>query len=249
MEELTLAVSYFKDCKDREHNYQKFIDHYVDMPFKIDIEVCDKYVPLMKIYNKIAKRCSTKYIAFIDIDCIIDEQLLIRSIEKLKTHDHFINPFNKIYNVKNNVYEEHSEQLKNMPQPLHGNFLFEREATKTFGRDKLNKTTWEESFTFSAPFFVGLCVVTELKTFFDFGMGNENYVTWGMADEEWYIRATKLGYNWSNINGTAYHLHHEYITPPKARLWRVNVLEHYKILSLNKDDLKDYIDTWSWTIR
>ena len=73
---ITLAVSYFEDSLDRKNNLKKFLDYWKQYPVKIDIEKCKTFTPLMSVYNKLANRCTTEYIAFTDVDVYFDYKQL-----------------------------------------------------------------------------------------------------------------------------------------------------------------------------
>jgi len=240
---ITLAVSYYKDSIDREINLEKFINYWSKYPVKIDIEKCKTFTPLMEVYNKLAKRCDTKYIAFIDIDVYFNYEQL----EAAKDVADFVNPFDTIYNVKDDKCI--IQQKHNLHGPILGKILFERYATtigKNIENQEQTRFEWNLDINWNTPFFVGLCVLTKLETFFEFGMGNEYFKVWGCADDEWYARAEKLKYTWKNIPGDIFHRHHSSSNEIPKKLIRNNIIELYKSISYTEQELKDYISTWPW---
>lgn len=247
---ITLAASYFPDTPDRVKNYDRFMEYWSKYPVTIDVEICDQFEPLMVVYNRLAKRCTTQYIAFIDIDVYFDYDNLLKSIDYLSDYD-FINPFNKIYNVKDGV--PLLQDKSSLHGELNGNISFSRDVsttgTSSFGAPEKKNHSWNLDINWNTPFFVGLCVITKLSTYFDFGMGNENFKVWGGADDEWYARATKLGYKWTNLDGSIIHHHHEKTNIKHKRLMRNNIIELYKSIAFSEEELKDYISTWHWLKR
>lgn len=240
---ITLAVSYFEDSEDRKNNLQKFLNYWEKYPVKIDIEVCEKFTPLMEVYNRLANRCDTEYIAFTDVDVYFDYEQLEKSIGVAD----FVNPFDTIYNVKDgDIILQNKNDLHSN---IIGNISFQR-YVKTIGKniseDGKTNFQWNLDINWNTPFFVGLCVLTKLETYYQFGMGNEYFKVWGGADDEWYARAMKLGYSWKNIKGNIYHNHHEKSNHKSLRLVRNNIIELYKSISYDRDEFIDYMSTWSW---
>ena len=242
---ITLAVSYFEDSLDRKNNLKKFLDYWKQYPVKIDIEKCKTFTPLMSVYNKLANRCTTEYIAFTDVDVYFD----YKQLELAKGVADFVNPFNKIYDVKDNKHILQEKDI--LHSKILGNISFKRYA-KTVGKNieeqQMTEFSWNLNIDWNTPFFVGLCVLTKLKTYYEFGMGNEYFKVWGGADDEWYARALNLGYTWKNIEGNIYHNYHGKSNKSHPRLIRNNMIELYKSISFKQDELKDYINSWPWVI-
>lgn len=246
---ITLAASYFPDSEDRIKNYKRFINYWSKFPVKIDIEICKEFTPLMTVYNRLAKRCTTEYIAFIDIDVYFEYEQLEASIAALKNKADFVNPFDKMYNViDNTAYLQEKHDLHNN---MKGNISFSR-FVRTIGKnlneEEKTQFDWNLEINWNTPFFVGLCVVTRLDIYFEFGMGNENFKVWGGADDEWYARAKTLNYKWINLPGSIYHYHHGKSNIKQKKLVRNNIIELYKSISFSKEELMDYISTWPWII-
>ena len=242
---ITLAVSYFEDSLDRKSNLKKFLNYWKKYPVIIDIEECDTFTPLMEVYNRIANRCNTEHIAFTDVDVYFDYDQLEKSIGVAD----FVNPFDTIYDVRDGI--EVLQKKDDLHGKILGNISFERYA-KTVGKniDNQEKTRfgWNLDIDWNTPFFVGLCVLTKLETFYEFGMGNEYFKVWGGADDEWYARAITLGYSWKNVEGNIYHNYHGKSNVSSPRLIRNNMIELYKSISFEQDELKDYINSWPWVI-
>ena len=247
MNDITIASYYFKDNDFREKNYYKFIKYWSKQPCTLDIEVTDTFIPKMEAYNNIARRCKTKYIAWVDIDVYYDFEIILKSISMLESGYHFISPFSRYFNVySDGTKEEMIYDERASPYRYDWNFYKKRAAK--MGEEPEDSAGWEEHFHWNPPFFVGLTCITTLKTYKDFGMGNENFITWGCEDDEWYARATKLGYKWTNLEENAYHNHHGEKDPDKQQLdlIKLNILEIFKILSLDNEQLRQYISTWKW---
>lgn len=98
---------------------------------------------------------------------------------------------------------------------------------------------------------VGGCVITNRKTFYDYGGFNPNFIGWGYEDNELPTRVHKLGYSVTRINdpeALLFHLPHD---PPEgdpskdASRNTNNRVEMSKIDRFSKEELKEYIKTWN----
>ena len=107
----------------------------------------------------------------------------------------------------------------------------------------------EESFRLAST--VGFSQVFNRDSYIEFGMMNENFMSWGCEDCELYYRMMELGYKVGRVNDDVYHLEHSrtfnshYHNPhfqSNNRLWewfryqgKESILEYYK----NQDYLKE----------
>jgi len=96
---------------------------------------------------------------------------------------------------------------------------------------------------------VGGIVFSDQQTYFEIGMENENFVSWGFEDDERMHRMVALGYPPKRITGgELYHFHHgrninsDYSNPNLKK----NIAERNKILGMKMDELKTYVQTWPW---
>lgn len=96
--------------------------------------------------------------------------------------------------------------------------------------------------------FLGLISMLRTETFFTAGQMNENFLSWGYEEMEFYIRLLKLGYGVMRSSGRAYHLGHGNggDTGPAHAFFEDNRREYHRVLALNPADLRNYIDTWPW---
>lgn len=255
VKDITLVASYFEDTSFRKENKNKFIEYYTNIcEFKI-LETKHDH-NLMKNYNDLADQCKTKYIAFIDIDVLLPPSQIKKSLDMLKSREaDFVSPFDQFFDIHKyetsidkeiisyDGTEETNERLHNI---LDVSYKFKRDISfigdkKTISIHTDRHTRWE------SPFFVGLCVITSLSTYYKFGMGNENFFVHGGADDEWYARAEKLGFVWKQITGPIYHMHHPRVTSDKYSLQVMNNrFELLKICTYTKEELEEYISNCHW---
>lgn len=95
---------------------------------------------------------------------------------------------------------------------------------------------------------VGGAVLFDKKRFFEGGGENENFVSFGPEDVERAHRFNTLGFKVERVPGPIYHINH-YVGPNSSNKHphvNSNRAEYYKILEMNKMQLKDYVKTWEW---
>jgi hypothetical protein len=96
---------------------------------------------------------------------------------------------------------------------------------------------------------VGGAIFWDKKTFIDFGMENENFVSWGHEDQERAIRAKILEVPIARVENPLYHLCHQPSLNSSNSghvFFKQNENEFNKVKNMSKDDLLNYISTWKW---
>lgn len=107
----------------------------------------------------------------------------------------------------------------------------------------------------SAPLFmrnvresVGGAMMWRKEAFIDFGMENEYMISYAPEDVERWERMHKLGINVQRVDGTLYHIDHfkgkdsSNINP----FFPANKKELEKMRAMDKDQMRQYIDSWPW---
>lgn len=179
-----------------------------------------------KLLNLMARDSTTPYIANYDVDVLLKPSQIMTAMSALRQNDiKMIYPYNGQFidlfgHTLNNVIENLTiEQL----QPIHGNLLH--------------------------PNSLGGAVFWNKNTFFDIGLENENFVSWGYEDNERFVRASKLGVKIARAEGCLFHMHH----PPSANSANMshqpyfeNQREFEKISRMSPEQLRVYVESWSW---
>jgi predicted glycosyltransferase involved in capsule biosynthesis len=96
---------------------------------------------------------------------------------------------------------------------------------------------------------VGGCVFVNKAKYMDGGMENENFISWGPEDLERKERFEKLGYTVRRLQGPLFHLNH-----PKSlnsanethSAFIKNGEEYKKVKNMSAEELRAYVNTWSW---
>ena len=80
------------------------------------------------------------------------------------------------------------------------------------------------------------------------GLENENFISWGYEDWERVGRIKKMGYEVHRVDGVLYHLTHfrTHNSGGSNPMYRNNESEFNKIMSMDKQQLDDYIKSWDW---
>ena len=149
----------------------------------------------------------------------------------------------------------------NFAHPSTGmNIYFNKHHTNIFATQKKlplqNQVTYQRFF--EPAFYPGLCFMFNTSEYFEVGLENENFITWGMEDHERFIRIEKLEKSIYYTPACGYHLWHPRNTDYYYKVVfksdqfydeftnEDHVNELNKINNFNKSQLTDYISTWSW---
>ena len=95
---------------------------------------------------------------------------------------------------------------------------------------------------------VGHAVVMNKESFIKAGMENEHFISWGPEDSERYNRYNILGLNIQRVPGAIYHMDH-YVgenSSAKNKYFAANEAEFLNVVRKNKEQLKEYVNTWAW---
>jgi predicted glycosyltransferase involved in capsule biosynthesis len=78
------------------------------------------------------------------------------------------------------------------------------------------------------------------------GLENEKFISWGHEDWERVVRIEKMGYQIFRVDGILYHLthHRTHNSSGSNPMYGNNANEYEKIVSMNNEQLSDYIKTW-----
>jgi aspartyl aminopeptidase len=73
-------------------------------------------------------------------------------------------------------------------------------------------------------------------------------MSWGFEDNERISRLQKLNHQVSRVPGLLFHLNHQRgaNSVPENPYYQKNMQEYYKINSMNKNQLEEYIKNWGW---
>lgn len=98
------------------------------------------------------------------------------------------------------------------------------------------------------PNSVGGAIFLNRQKFMESGGENENCKSWGWEDPERVSRWQTLGYKVGRVGEHLYHIEH-WRGPnsgPSNTAHNSNYFEYQKVATMNKQQLENYIKSWSW---
>lgn len=174
-----------------------------------------------KLINNAVKGITTEYFCNIDLDVFFDASTYMEAVVTLEQYA-VVYPYSgKFYDTPS--YYSHNRMLTTADIDL-----------KECGLVNPNS--------------YGGAVFFRRAEFIQGGMENENFVSWGPEDNERYLRFRKLGYSIKRLANPLFHFTH----PRGANSNETNpsyqrgVEEYEHISMLSKDELREYIKTFTW---
>jgi len=180
-----------------------------------------------KMLNDMAVSAETPYIANWDCDVIVPPAQLLMAVEVLRAGADMVYPY--------------GGPFARMPRGIWFPLL---QQALDIGIVRGEPFKGREAEHHS----VGGAVLWNKESFIEGGMENQHFVSFGPEDCERHDRAKVLGFQIERIGGTLFHMNH-YVGPnssPRNPHFQDNEKELEKIRSMNKMDLKVYVDTWPW---
>ena len=182
-----------------------------------------------KVLNDLAKEAHTNLICTFDSDLLLPAEQIAESVAMLRDREaDVVIPYDgTVYNMR----EEHLPGL-------------EEAAFNCENLDKLQTEGCRKRRTNS----IGGCNIFYKKVYFEGGMSNEKFRSWGGEDDEIIHRFRKLEYDVKSVYGSMYHIPHARGVNSSMRNpnYKNNIRELETIGSMSIEDLKQEIKTWSW---
>lgn len=244
------------DCENRKTNLESVIEFIGDnfVNYEIIISEQDEFSKLnlkkqkhvfdqnlsnyhkTKCVNLATKLITTEFGCMYDSDYIVTPNSLFHCFNKLKQGYDFAHP-----SIGMNIYfnKQHTALFfKNKKFPLHDQITYHH--------------------FFDPAHYPGLCFMFNVKSYFEVGLENENFITWGFEDHERFIRIEKLNKKTYYSPACGYHLWHPRKSDfyYKVKFIDDKIVEYFnnqkqkdeliKVFQMSKDELKNYIESWSW---
>lgn len=150
-------------------------------------ETTDNLFCKSKVLNDLIVAADTKIVANYDADCILPVSSYFEAYDLIDKGEADV-----VYPYGCGVYQWKAEYN---PQ------IFERFITQ------LDTTVLDENKTLSNS-TIGWTQFVDRQTYIDSYMMNENFVSWGCEDDEFYFRMSTLGNRIARVNTYVYHLEH-----------------------------------------
>jgi len=180
------------------------------------------------INNEMIKICSTPNLVLYDADVIIPKKQLAKAVRILRTGMH-------------KVVSPYSGRFLNVDILLKEIFI------KIQDDMFLEENKYKAGVSSMRSF--GGCILINRDFFIRSGMENENLTSWGPDDLERVKRMKTLGEQTARVKGDLYHLHHQRYTDSgyhNSKEYERLMSEYLHISSMNKSELLNYIDSWTW---
>lgn len=182
-----------------------------------------------KVLNDLIVASDTEFVANYDADCILPVESYYQAYDLLEKNEADV-----VYPYQCGIYQWRA----NYNMEIYNSFM------NTLSTDVLDKDKKLSNST------IGWCQFVNRKKYIDCYMMNENFISWGCEDDEFYYRMSMLGNRIGRVNNYVYHLEHSrtqnsWFSNPKFnsnyQLWssiktfdREQFLNYYK----NQDYLK-----------
>lgn len=225
-------TKYFKtniSIIENDINQNFLLDGLDISPSKINYEFrkSDNYIfHRTKLLNDMAKNCKTSIISLYDTDVIFKIKQYINTVELLRS-----GTFDVVF-------------------PYDGRFINYDGNILNQILNTLDVETIEESQGGCYnPNSVGGSIFFNKHKFIEYGMENENFISWGFEDTCRAVRIQKLSLKCARVSGILYHLNHPTSvnsSNTKHKAYYDNYYEYQKVLSMSTEQLKQYIKTWNW---
>ena len=177
-----------------------------------------------RMINLLASKCTTSFIAIVDTDVVVSSNQWVQALDLLRRSEaDFVYPYDG--------------RMVEVPYGAH---------------------SWLERGEFDAlppsavsliePLSVGGCFIVVQDRFLEYGMENENFISWGYEDNERLIRAHKFGLRVRRVDGVIHHIAHRRgldSQPNNPHVHR-NAEELRRIKNLTDRQLRAEVRMWSW---
>lgn len=176
-----------------------------------------------RLLNHMTKESKTNILVNYDVDVIFPISQYLESKKKVEDGATIVYPYGgKFYDVK---------------KPM---FKFVEE-------DKVSEIDLKKCQLFNAN-SVGGAIFFDKERYWSIGLENENFISWGYEDWERLRRVEKLGHTAPRITGVLYHLTHSRNKDGSGSNphYRNNGKLYGKIKNMNKNQLLNHINTWTW---
>ena len=140
-----------------------------------------------KVLNDLIVESDTKFVANYDADCILPVESYHKAYAMLENDQADV-----VYPYQCGIYQWRSTYNMNIFNSFMNNL-----STNVLDKDKsLSNST------------IGWTQFINRQTYIDCYMMNENFVSWGCEDDEFYFRMSTLGNRNARVNNYVYHLEH-----------------------------------------
>lgn len=249
--EFTALIHYFRDSDERERNLRAvcawlqregcLVLVWTDSPLPDGLSVPSighdirveghgytgqpgRLIHRTRALNELLKAAETPFVGIWDTDVIFPAGVMRRAYDLMQTYD-------AVYPYSGEFRRYPEDQSQKFAETLDETWL-----CRQFGyRIQTNRN------------MVGGAVMVNRRRYMEIGGENENFIAFAPEDKERFYRLSTLG-TVHRVPGPLLHLHHPRGENSKSvhRFQRQGMDEFAKVSRMNAEELKSYIDTWSW---
>jgi hypothetical protein len=182
-----------------------------------------------KMINDMVKKISTPFFVNYDCDVLLAPMQIMEAVRKLQQGSDMVSPYDWRFSRVPRAWEPALKKNTDVG-------IFSGHRNSFIGFREGDKESWGGAIFFNK------------ESFIKGGMENENFISFGPEDSERLQRFSKLGFSVCRVRGPLYHLDHfKGIDSGKTHaFFQKNKAEFKKILALSAEDLRKYVDSWSW---
>lgn len=246
--DVTFIVPIRFDSEDRRNNFKTSMN-FILRNFNTNIIVLDSDKESNEDFVKSVSE-KIKYVFEKNGEKLFHRTRLLNEMTKMAETEIIVNyDVDVIFPI--NQYLESKKIIENggtMCFPYDGKFYdIPKKFFNLVNEDKLGEIPLNECTLFN-PNSVGGAFFFSKERYGSIGLENENFVSWGHEDWERIVRVQKMGYKMERTEGVLYHLTHSRTSNSndKNPFYQFNGQEFHKVNGMNKEDLRKYIDKWSW---
>ena len=241
---ISFIVPYKEDNLERKSNLEFAKKYYSTLvPESEFILISQKdsetFFHKTRMYNDGVKKAKHNILCFLDCDTFVSEDSIYKSFTLAQEENNVVIGYNGIaiyltFKAKKKINELTYEKLLSL---LPDNF-----------KPELNNRN--DYYNVANTKAVGGCLVMNKQCFEDIGGYNPNFKNWGYEDTEIVRRANILKKNVLSVNVKnpfLFHLPHDDDKAPRNahEFYFDNEKEYHKVISMNYQNLKEYIKTWN----
>lgn len=186
-----------------------------------------KYFHRTKMLNDCFRDATTPYAANYDSDVVLPPAQVVEAVHRLRNGSDIVYPYSgDFWHLTRSISYERLKKCRD---------------AGIFAGMSFRKTEHSR----------GGAIFLNIKRFFCAGGENENFISHGPEDQERWARFTKFGLIVDFVKGCILHIEHwrgKNSHSMQHSHGQQNQDEFQKILAMTKEELTEYISTWSWAM-
>ena len=246
----TFNIPYFHDSEDRIENLHFLVDY---LTHHFDTNIIIKEVGKVAVLSGMPWLSGCEYVYEYSDNPIFHRTKVLNELCRMSKTPVIVNqdtdvivPVSAYILARDLIVDQNMDVV----YPYDGKFM-------ECERDKIG--VLRENYDFSSvkggdlnclnPNSTGGIIFERREKFIEIGMNNENFNGWSLEDWCFVDRIKKLNLNIRRTGNYLIHINHwrGANSSEKHPHYQQNLNEYYKVTNMPKDQLIDYISTWTWS--